>query len=78
MITSMQFRVWPFGEADLSIYTTVLANGYFPKELPPAFNTESFAAFASSRAGRDTIRAYATSVATFFRVTGPGVWSTAC
>jgi len=42
----------------LSIYSTILSKGYLPKELPPAFDTESFARFATSKAGRDAIRNY--------------------
>ena len=36
----------------MTIYRTLLSRGYFPKELPPSFFTESFAAYASSAPGR--------------------------
>src|SRR5688572_9349803 len=42
----------------MSIYRTILARGYFPKELPPAFFTDQFAAYATSRVGRRVIRDY--------------------
>jgi len=42
----------------MSIYSTLLARGYFPKELPPAFTTEEFAAFAVTSAGRRVLKAY--------------------
>lgn len=42
----------------MTIYSTLLARGYFPKELPPAFSTELFAAFSTSPAGRAAIKAY--------------------
>ncbi len=35
-----------------TIYRTLLAKGYFPKELPPHFFTEQFARYATSRTGR--------------------------
>jgi hypothetical protein len=41
-----------------TIYRTLLAKGYFPKELPPSFVTEHFAQYATSHAGRATIAAY--------------------
>jgi hypothetical protein len=37
---------------------TILSKGYFPKELPRAFNTVSFADFANSALGRDAIKNY--------------------
>lgn len=42
----------------MTIYHSLLARGYFPKELPPAFFTESFAKYAATRHGRATIKAY--------------------
>jgi hypothetical protein len=42
----------------LTIYKTLLARGYFPKELPPAFFTEQFAEFATSKSGRNVISKY--------------------
>jgi hypothetical protein len=45
----------------MTIRATLLAKGYFPKELPPAFYTEAFAAFASSRTGRAVLAGYPTS-----------------
>ncbi len=35
-----------------TIYGTLLARGYFPKELPPAFFTDDFARYATSKLGR--------------------------
>ena len=40
------------------ISKTILSRGYFPKELPPAFNTLSFADFATSSIGRKVIEQY--------------------
>ena len=40
------------------INKTILSRGYFPKELPPAFNTLSFADFATSAIGRKAIEQY--------------------
>ena len=42
----------------MTIYQTLLARGYFPKELPPAFFTDSFAKYATTKVGRSTISAY--------------------
>lgn len=42
----------------MTIYSTLLSRGYFPKELPPAFTTEEFASFANGPTGRAAIRAY--------------------
>ena len=39
----------------MTIRATLLARGYFPKELPPSFYTDAFAAFASSKAGRNVL-----------------------
>lgn len=38
-----------------TIYRTLLAKGYFPKELPPTFFTEQFAQYATSRNGRSVL-----------------------
>ena len=42
----------------MTVYQTILSRGYFPKELPPAFFTEGFAKYASTKNGRSTISAY--------------------
>jgi len=42
----------------MSISGTLLARGYFPKELPPAFFTEQFARYAATRNGRFAISKY--------------------
>jgi hypothetical protein len=42
----------------LTIYKTILGRGYFPKELPPAFYTEQFADFATTKVGRTLLQAY--------------------
>ena len=42
----------------MTIYKTMLARGYFPKELPPAFFTDSFATFATTRNGRRVLQQY--------------------
>ena len=42
----------------VTILQTLLARGYFPKELPPAFFTEQFAAYATTQSGRQTLAAY--------------------
>ncbi len=42
----------------MTIYATLLSQGYFPKELPPAFFTEDFSNFARTRAGRAALVAY--------------------
>ncbi len=41
----------------MTIYRTLLAKGYLPKELPPAFFTEQFARYATTRAGRAILKA---------------------
>jgi hypothetical protein len=41
----------------MTIYRTILSKGYLPKELPPYFSSESFAAYATTRAGRSALRA---------------------
>lgn len=42
----------------MSIYDTLLARGYFPKELPPAFFTALFARYATTKHGRSTVSKY--------------------
>lgn len=42
----------------MTVYRSLLARGYFPKELPPAFFTELFARFATTQSGRKAIGAY--------------------
>ncbi|MFO0643816.1 MAG: RNA-directed DNA polymerase [Polyangiaceae bacterium] len=42
----------------MTIYRTLLAKGYLPKELPPSFHSESFAQYASTQAGRAALQAY--------------------
>ena len=42
----------------MTILGTLLARGYFPKELPPFFFTSDFARYATSRAGRRVLSAY--------------------
>jgi hypothetical protein len=42
----------------VTVYSTLLARGYFPKELPPGFFTESFAKYAATKDGRSTISTY--------------------
>lgn len=41
-----------------TIYKTLLAKGYFPKELPPAFFSEDFATYATSKPGRALLSSY--------------------
>jgi hypothetical protein len=43
----------------VTVYRSLLAKGYLPKELPPAFSAEQFAAYATSKNGRSTISKYA-------------------
>lgn len=43
----------------MTLYRPLLAKGYLPKELPPAFFTESFARYATTAAGRKAISDYA-------------------
>jgi Reverse transcriptase (RNA-dependent DNA polymerase) len=45
----------------MTVYQSLLMRGYFPKELPPAFFTEQFAKFATSKDGRTTISSYTPS-----------------
>jgi hypothetical protein len=42
----------------LSIYRSILARGYFRKELPPAFSTRQFASYANTTSGRQTLKNY--------------------
>lgn len=42
-----------------TIFKNFLSRGYFPKELPPSFFSERFAAYATSVPGRALLRAYA-------------------
>ena len=42
----------------MTIYQSLLARGYFPKELPPAFFTEQFAQFAKTKTGHAVIAKY--------------------
>lgn len=42
----------------LTVYQSFLTRGYFPKELPPAFFTEPFAKYATTKSGRSVIAAY--------------------
>jgi hypothetical protein len=42
----------------LSTYRTLLERGYFPKELPPAFSTDSFAKYAASSSSRSILLKY--------------------
>jgi hypothetical protein len=42
----------------LTKFEAILRRGYFPKELPPAFHTNSFAKYAASKNGRQVIEAY--------------------
>lgn len=47
------------GPATMTIYGQLLSRGYFPKELPPAFFTEDFSAYARTVAGRAALANYA-------------------
>jgi len=49
----------PRKESMATIYSTIIGRGYFPKELPPAFFTEDFARYATSKLGRATLESYA-------------------
>jgi hypothetical protein len=42
----------------MTILRSILERGYFPKELPPAFFTEAFAAYASTKKGRAALNDY--------------------
>ena len=59
----------------MTIYRTLLSRGYFPKELPPAFFTEGFAAYASSASGRQILEDATAPMSTecvAFRLARPG------
>ena len=59
----------------MTIYRRLLSRGYFPKELPPAFFTEAFAAYAVSAPGRQTLEhqpAPSFTNCAAFRLAGPG------
>lgn len=42
----------------MTIYRTLLARGYFPKELPPAFSPEEFSKYATTQKGRRVLAGY--------------------
>jgi hypothetical protein len=42
----------------MTILRSILERGYFPKELPPAFFTEAFARYASTKQGRAILKGY--------------------
>ncbi len=42
----------------MTIYGDLLARGYFPKELPPAFFTDDFSSYARTVAGREALKTY--------------------
>lgn len=42
----------------MTILNTLLARGYFPKELPPAFFTEQFAKYTATKTGRSLVSKY--------------------
>ena len=42
----------------MSLHKSLLVRGYFPKELPPAFGTSSFAKYAASQDGRRILGDY--------------------
>ena len=42
----------------MTILRSILEKGYFPKELPPQFFTEGFAAYASTKKGRAALNGY--------------------
>jgi hypothetical protein len=42
----------------VTIYGELLARGYFPKELPPAFFTDDFSRYARTVVGRQALKAY--------------------
>jgi hypothetical protein len=56
----------------VTIYQSFLERGYFPKELPPAFFTESFARYATTRPGRLTILGQSFRDKQTFTINGPG------
>ena len=53
------WRSTPSNEGVVTIYSTLLSQGYFPKELPPAFFTEDFSDFARTGLGRTALQSYA-------------------
>jgi hypothetical protein len=42
----------------VTICQTLLSRGYFPKEFPPAFFSEQFARYATTKAGRKVLSTY--------------------
>jgi hypothetical protein len=44
--------------AIVTIYSTLIAHGDFPKELPPSLFTEVFAKYAMTKNGRKTLENY--------------------
>src|SRR5215510_8589706 len=42
----------------MTIYGTILAKGYLPKELPPGFFSDDFATYASTKAGGGQLLGY--------------------
>src|SRR5690242_1666847 len=42
----------------MTIYRTILARGYLPKELPPDFTSDLFAKYATTLKGRANLHAY--------------------
>ena len=42
----------------MTILSTLLSRGYFPKELPPAFFTDQFSKYAVAKSGREVVSAY--------------------
>lgn len=42
----------------MTIFAELLARGYFPKELPPAFFTDDFSRYARTIVGRSTLKSY--------------------
>ncbi len=42
----------------MTIYSTLISRGYFPKELPPSFFTEVFAHYATTKGGRAALESY--------------------
>jgi hypothetical protein len=42
----------------MTIYGTLLARGYLPKELPPAFFSDQFSRYARTRKGREVLSKY--------------------
>jgi hypothetical protein len=46
------------GQSMPTIYRTLLAKGYFPKELPPSFFSSHFAVFGTSKLGRQALLSF--------------------